>query len=184
MKDINSIQAYKLVRNGCWDYTVWRGDRFSSQSFKLSVPNKRYQFAEGDRESLSPLPTARSNASCRGSPLASPQYPLWGLNQPPFIRIWKSGVKEIQARGRCGMSTGCSLRCVIRAAWPDQKDERDESRLIPGVIPVQSYRTYFPTQRGNPLWINDNTRIHVLGEATSPFGGSITGSILITLWHL
>lgn len=83
------------------------------------------------------------------------------------------------------MSTGCSLRCVIRAAWPDQKDERDESRLIPGVtkvvIPVQSHRTYFPTQRGNPLWINDNTRIHVLGEATSPFGGSITGSILITL---
>lgn len=75
------------------------------------------------------------------------------------------------------------LRCVIRAAWPDQKDERDKSRLIPGVtkvvIPVQSYRTYFTTQRGNPLWINDNTRIHVLGEATSPFGGSITGSILI-----
>lgn len=82
------------------------------------------------------------------------------------------------------MSTGCSLRCVIRAAWPVQKDERDESRLIPDrtkvVTPVLHHRTYFTTQRGNPMWTNDNTHIHVLGEATSPLRDSITGSILIT----
>lgn len=77
------------------------------------------------------------------------------------------------------MSTECSLKCVIRAAWPVQKDRRDESRLIPGmtkvVTPVLVHRTYFTTQRGNPVWADDNTCIHVLGEATSLFGGSITG---------
>lgn len=93
MKDINSIQADKLVRNGCWDYTVGRGDRFCSQSFKLSVPNKCYQVTEGDRDVLSPLPTARSNASCGAPPhpVCFSPVSLWGLNHLPLL---ESGNQE------------------------------------------------------------------------------------------
>lgn len=128
-----------------WVCSLPEAANLSSSAFQINS-----QFSDGPC-SISPTHSGKQRLLLRPPVYCSPVSPLMA-QWLPSIRIWKSGVKKIQTRARCGMSTGCSLSCVIGAAWPVQKDGRDGSRQVPGMsrimTPVlRSHRTYFTAQQ-------------------------------------
>lgn len=69
---------------------------------------------------LSPLHTARTNASCRAPGFTFHQRPIWGLSDLPLIE------SVVRNKGNTNKS-----KVSHWAAWTVQKDGRDEFKLIP-----------------------------------------------------